>query len=311
MMKAIHSRTGGTTCTGCHLSATSALPSPYHYHTISSTAVQLSPIAENSPLLPPVGVWAVSQSECGFDLQKIQIDPDRYPFVEGRSSFSWEYGMGYFSVVAPGTRTLARGIFSTPSYPEKAGSPYVLEPKIRLGIIGRILYGRRTSFFLDLSKSFFYFAKLFSKQIPLFQEFAELLVDQCHHGLVENDSGLVRGLLEVEGALVGSSRTCSQFEKDRVTLLLRPEPRNPLDMMQNGSCSILEITHSERFLKDYVVRLDRISPSGINTQPLVNLRRCVLPGSLVLEKGPLNALTPTPDMDRTVSRRSEPAHVPL
>ncbi|KAF8402876.1 hypothetical protein HHK36_010968 [Tetracentron sinense] len=25
-----------------------------------------------------------------------------YPFVEGRSSFSWEYGMGYFSAVAPG-----------------------------------------------------------------------------------------------------------------------------------------------------------------------------------------------------------------
>ncbi|KAG9438513.1 hypothetical protein H6P81_021546 [Aristolochia fimbriata] len=41
----------------------------------------------------------------------------RYPFVEGRSSFSWGYGMGYFSAVAPGTRTLARGIFSTPSYP--------------------------------------------------------------------------------------------------------------------------------------------------------------------------------------------------
>ncbi|PWA75508.1 hypothetical protein CTI12_AA242590 [Artemisia annua] len=41
--------------------------------------------------------------------------------------FSWEYGIGYFSVVAPGTRTLAQGIFSTPSYPEKTGSPYVLE----------------------------------------------------------------------------------------------------------------------------------------------------------------------------------------
>ncbi|AES86353.1 hypothetical protein MTR_4g006070 [Medicago truncatula] len=34
---------------------------------------------------------------------------------------------------------------------------------------------------------------------------------------------------------------------------------------------------------------------------------CVLPGPLVLGKGPLNALTPTPDMDRTVSRRSEPS----
>ncbi|KAH0453511.1 hypothetical protein IEQ34_017835 [Dendrobium chrysotoxum] len=44
----------------------------------------------------------------------------RYPLVEGHSSFSWEYGIGYFSAVAPGTRTLARGISSTPSYPEKA-----------------------------------------------------------------------------------------------------------------------------------------------------------------------------------------------
>ncbi|KAF4389963.1 hypothetical protein G4B88_003446 [Cannabis sativa] len=61
------------------------------------------------------------------------------------------------------------------------------------------------------------------------------------YGLVENDSDLVHGLLEVEGTLVGSSQTekgCSQFDNDRVTLLLRPEPRNPLDMMKNGSCSI-------------------------------------------------------------------------
>nr|YP_009306513.1 Ycf2 [Helwingia himalaica]YP_009306538.1 Ycf2 [Helwingia himalaica]AOP19430.1 Ycf2 [Helwingia himalaica]AOP19455.1 Ycf2 [Helwingia himalaica] len=63
------------------------------------------------------------------------------------------------------------------------------------------------------------------------------------YGLVENDSDLVHGLLEVEGALMGSSRTekdCSQFDNDRATLLLRPEPRNPLDMMQNGSSSILD-----------------------------------------------------------------------
>nr|YP_009241790.1 hypothetical chloroplast RF21 [Tofieldia thibetica]YP_009241807.1 hypothetical chloroplast RF21 [Tofieldia thibetica]AMQ13365.1 hypothetical chloroplast RF21 [Tofieldia thibetica]AMQ13382.1 hypothetical chloroplast RF21 [Tofieldia thibetica] len=67
------------------------------------------------------------------------------------------------------------------------------------------------------------------------------------YGFVENDSDLVYGLLEVEGALVGSSWTekdCSQFENNRVTLLLRPEPRNPLDMMQNGSCSIVD----QRFL---------------------------------------------------------------
>nr|QVX28783.1 hypothetical protein RF2 [Poiretia bahiana]QVX28800.1 hypothetical protein RF2 [Poiretia bahiana] len=67
------------------------------------------------------------------------------------------------------------------------------------------------------------------------------------YGLVENDSDLVHGLLEVEGALVGSSRTekgCSQFDNDRVTLLLRPEPRNPLNMIKNGSCSIVD----QRFL---------------------------------------------------------------
>ncbi|KAF3671682.1 hypothetical protein FXO37_07921 [Capsicum annuum] len=67
------------------------------------------------------------------------------------------------------------------------------------------------------------------------------------YGLVENDSDLVHGLLEVEGALVGSSRIekdYSQFDNDRVTLLLWPELRNPLDMMQKGSWSILD----QRFL---------------------------------------------------------------
>ncbi|KAA0065413.1 putative signal anchor [Cucumis melo var. makuwa] len=44
----------------------------------------------------------------------------KYPFVEGRSSFSWEYGMGYFSAVAPGTRTLTRGPDS-PSVDEPCG----------------------------------------------------------------------------------------------------------------------------------------------------------------------------------------------
>ncbi|KAL4325420.1 hypothetical protein GQ457_11G000630 [Hibiscus cannabinus] len=63
------------------------------------------------------------------------------------------------------------------------------------------------------------------------------------YGFVENDSDLVHGLLEVEGAPVGSSRTekdCGQFDNDRVTLLLRSEPGNPLYMMQNGSCSIVD-----------------------------------------------------------------------
>nr|QPC56541.1 Ycf2 [Schisandra sphenanthera] len=62
---------------------------------------------------------------------------------------------------------------------------------------------------------------------------------------VENDSDLVHGLLE--GVLVGSSRPekdCSKFDNTRVTLLLRPEPRNPFDIIQNGSCSIVD----QRFL---------------------------------------------------------------
>ena len=29
----------------------------------------------------------------------------------GSMSFSWEYGMGYFSDIVPGTRTLARGVW--------------------------------------------------------------------------------------------------------------------------------------------------------------------------------------------------------
>nr|YP_009925725.1 hypothetical chloroplast RF21 [Incarvillea compacta]YP_009925738.1 hypothetical chloroplast RF21 [Incarvillea compacta]QNH82817.1 hypothetical chloroplast RF21 [Incarvillea compacta]QNH82830.1 hypothetical chloroplast RF21 [Incarvillea compacta] len=61
------------------------------------------------------------------------------------------------------------------------------------------------------------------------------------YGLLENDSDLVHGLLELEGALVGSSRTeKSRFENDRVPLLLRPEPRNPFEMMQNGFSSIFD-----------------------------------------------------------------------
>nr|YP_009661882.1 Ycf2 [Mimosa pudica]YP_009661900.1 Ycf2 [Mimosa pudica]QCT83227.1 Ycf2 [Mimosa pudica]QCT83245.1 Ycf2 [Mimosa pudica] len=64
------------------------------------------------------------------------------------------------------------------------------------------------------------------------------------YGLVENDSDLVHGLLEVEGALGGPEKDCSQFDNDRVTLFLRPEPRNPLNMIPNGSCSIVD----QRFL---------------------------------------------------------------
>nr|YP_009582471.1 Ycf2 [Zantedeschia hybrid cultivar]YP_009582495.1 Ycf2 [Zantedeschia hybrid cultivar]QJF46718.1 hypothetical protein Ycf2 [Zantedeschia rehmannii]QBK84093.1 Ycf2 [Zantedeschia hybrid cultivar]QBK84117.1 Ycf2 [Zantedeschia hybrid cultivar]QJF46744.1 hypothetical protein Ycf2 [Zantedeschia rehmannii] len=56
-------------------------------------------------------------------------------------------------------------------------------------------------------------------------------------GFVGNDSDLVHGLLELEDALVGSSRKekdCSQFDNN--PLFLRSEPRNPLDIMKNKSC---------------------------------------------------------------------------
>nr|YP_009656936.1 hypothetical chloroplast RF2 [Medicago minima]QCO73779.1 hypothetical chloroplast RF2 [Medicago minima] len=58
--------------------------------------------------------------------------------------------------------------------------------------------------------------------------------------LLYNDSDLVHGLLEVEGALLGSSQTGSPFDNDGVRFLLRPEPRNPINMIQNGSRSILD-----------------------------------------------------------------------
>nr|YP_009657241.1 hypothetical chloroplast RF2 [Medicago laciniata]QCO74139.1 hypothetical chloroplast RF2 [Medicago laciniata] len=58
--------------------------------------------------------------------------------------------------------------------------------------------------------------------------------------LLYNDYDLVHGLLEIEGALLGSSQTGSPFDNDGVTFLLRPEPRNPINMIQNGSRSILD-----------------------------------------------------------------------
>jgi hypothetical protein len=49
------------------------------------------------------------------------------------------------------------------------------------------------------------------------------------------------------------------------------------------------------------------SYSALQLAPQQIHQRCVLPGPLVLEKGPLNIQTPTTDRDRTVSRRSEPS----
>nr|QNK04151.1 hypothetical protein RF2 [Adenophora triphylla] len=61
--------------------------------------------------------------------------------------------------------------------------------------------------------------------------------------LVENNSDLVHGLLEVEGILEGflpTEKDCIQFDKDRVPVLRRPEPRNPSDMIHNGFWSLLD-----------------------------------------------------------------------
>ena len=120
--------------------------------------VTATPFCEGAPLLPKLrGYFAEFLRESCLAPLGILYLPTcvgfgyRYPFVEGRSSFSCEYGMGYilqrrsawyeargeamasprgsyFSAAALGTRTSARGIFSTPSYPEKAGSPCVLKP---------------------------------------------------------------------------------------------------------------------------------------------------------------------------------------
>uniref|UniRef100_A0A2N9HQM6 Uncharacterized protein n=1 Tax=Fagus sylvatica TaxID=28930 RepID=A0A2N9HQM6_FAGSY len=67
------------------------------------------PLCEEAPLLPKLrGYFAEFLRESCLAPLGILYLPTcvgfgyRYPFVEGRSSFSWEYGMGYFSAVAPG-----------------------------------------------------------------------------------------------------------------------------------------------------------------------------------------------------------------
>nr|YP_009340617.1 Ycf2 protein [Wimmerella hederacea]YP_009340639.1 Ycf2 protein [Wimmerella hederacea]APQ40189.1 hypothetical chloroplast RF2 [Wimmerella hederacea]APQ40213.1 hypothetical chloroplast RF2 [Wimmerella hederacea] len=91
--------------------------------------------------------------------------------------------------------------------------------------------------------------------------------------LVENDFDLVHGLLEIEGILEGFSRTdlegflrtekdCSQFDKDRVPLLLRPEPRNPSDMIQNGFQSMID----QKFIyesEEVFIRGEKVNPQTV------------------------------------------------
>ena len=77
-----------------------------------------------------------------------------------------------------------------------------------------------------------------------------------------------------------------------------------------SSRDLIESTHLE---VGFLLRcFQQLSTPYVATQrfPLERelvYHRYVLPGPLVLRKAPLNTLTPTPDMDRTVSRRSEPS----
>nr|QFG71460.1 Ycf2 protein [Mammillaria pectinifera] len=59
--------------------------------------------------------------------------------------------------------------------------------------------------------------------------------------LFSNDSALVHGLLEIEDALAGLGSLRTEEEDDLVPFLILPKQRNPLDMMKNGSCSILDL----------------------------------------------------------------------
>lgn len=61
--------------------------------------------------------------------------------------------------------------------------------------------------------------------------------------LIQNDSDLVHSLLDVESTLMGSlwvEKDRSRFENDQVALLLWPESKNPLDMMQKESYFIVD-----------------------------------------------------------------------
>ncbi|KAK8953149.1 Protein ycf2 [Platanthera guangdongensis] len=122
------------------------------------------------------------------------------------------------------------------------------------------------------------------------------------NGFIWTDSNIVQGLLpllllEVECALalVGSSRTekdCSQFDNNRVTLLLRSEPRNQLDMMQNISCSIVD----QRFLyKKYESEFEEgaLDPQQIEQYLFNHIVWLLEYGALatiylIVSKGPLN-----------------------
>ncbi|XLR52538.1 hypothetical protein S83_003210 [Arachis hypogaea] len=67
------------------------------------------PLCEGASLLPKLRGYFVEflRESCLSPLGILYLPTSvsfgyRYPFVEGRSSIFWEYGMGYFSAIAPG-----------------------------------------------------------------------------------------------------------------------------------------------------------------------------------------------------------------
>ncbi|KAK8632807.1 hypothetical protein V6N13_073187 [Hibiscus sabdariffa] len=87
------------------------------------------PLCEEAPLLPKLRGYFVEflRESCLAPLGILYLPTCvgfgyRYPFVEGRSSFSWEYSMDYFSAVAPGfdtspLRLAARRFYCSPTTP--------------------------------------------------------------------------------------------------------------------------------------------------------------------------------------------------
>ena len=86
--------------------------------------VTATPLCEEAPLLPKLrGYFAEFLRESCLAPLGILYLPTcvgfgyRYPFVEGRSSFSWEYGIGYFSAVAPWYSNIGSRHFLYPFLP--------------------------------------------------------------------------------------------------------------------------------------------------------------------------------------------------
>ncbi|KAK7317264.1 hypothetical protein RJT34_01340 [Clitoria ternatea] len=79
----------------------------------------------------PLAKGVRARAEDALMMKKTHSDfalKEMYPFVEGRSSFSWEYGMDYFSTVAPEPNSIEykdsqQGWPSIPSYAEEGREP--------------------------------------------------------------------------------------------------------------------------------------------------------------------------------------------